>query len=297
MKIAKKLMLFAISFLLILSSFTLASSEPVTTSESEGNADDIQIVNIVNTDLYLSEQDVVIENAVNGNVFAMGSSVTVKGEILGDLFVLTNNLVIEETAVIHNNIFALASTSTIKGEVYDVYALSNNFELTDTGYIYRDLKVSGENIVLNGPITKDAYISANSITMPENARNLIGGNLHYTSSQELTFPENAVEGEKRTFRSIRIEGEEFEFSQGFTELHTESYRKILAGQMGRRKNFPRRKLGRKRARKILRFGHVPLSLGRGPAHRAPRGLYGFRHPHAVQVGQRLQRAVALLRLV
>ena len=195
MKIAKKIILFVISFLLILSSFCLASSEPVTTSETEENVDDTQVVNIVNTDLYISQQDVVIENAVNGNVFAMGSSVTVKGEILGDLFVLTNNLVIEENAVIHNNIFALANTATIKGEVYDIYALANNFELTDTSYIYRDLKVSGENIVLNGPIVKDAYISANSITMPENSKNLIGGNLHYTSAQELTFPENAVGGE------------------------------------------------------------------------------------------------------
>ena len=44
------------------------------------------------------------------------------------------------------------------------------------------------------------------------------------------LPPNAVEGEKRTFRSITIDGEEFEFSQGFTELHTESYRKILAGE-------------------------------------------------------------------
>ena len=28
------------------------------------------------------------------------------------------------------------------------------------------------------------------------------------------LPENAVQGEKRTYRSIQIEGEEFEFSQG-----------------------------------------------------------------------------------
>ena len=39
-----------------------------------------------------------------------------------------------------------------------------------------------------------------------------------------------VQGEKRTYRSIQIEGEEFEFSQGFTELHTESYRHILSGE-------------------------------------------------------------------
>ena len=44
------------------------------------------------------------------------------------------------------------------------------------------------------------------------------------------LPENAVEGEKRTYRTIRIDGNEFEFSEGFTELHTLSYRKILAGE-------------------------------------------------------------------
>ena len=44
------------------------------------------------------------------------------------------------------------------------------------------------------------------------------------------LPPNAVEGEKRTYRSLSIDGEEFEFSQGFTELHTLSYQNILAGK-------------------------------------------------------------------
>ena len=44
------------------------------------------------------------------------------------------------------------------------------------------------------------------------------------------LPPNAVEGEKRTFRTITIDGDEFEFSQGFTELHTRSYEEILAGR-------------------------------------------------------------------
>ena len=43
------------------------------------------------------------------------------------------------------------------------------------------------------------------------------------------LPANAVQGEKRTYRTLSIDVEEFEFSQGFTELHTESYRQILAG--------------------------------------------------------------------
>ena len=43
------------------------------------------------------------------------------------------------------------------------------------------------------------------------------------------LPEDAVQREKRTYRAININGEEFEFSDGFTELHTESYNGILRG--------------------------------------------------------------------
>jgi len=35
---------------------------------------------------------------------------------------------------------------------------------------------------------------------------------------------------QRTFRSVKIEGEEIEFSGGFSDLHTETYRQILAGK-------------------------------------------------------------------
>ena len=35
---------------------------------------------------------------------------------------------------------------------------------------------------------------------------------------------------QRTYRSIKVDGQEMEFSEGFTDLHTDSYRRILAGQ-------------------------------------------------------------------
>lgn len=52
---------------------------------------------------------------------------------------------------------------------------------------------------------------------------------YFLSINPDTLPENAVNGEKRTYRTIKIDNEEFEFSEGFTELHTESYREILSG--------------------------------------------------------------------
>lgn len=44
------------------------------------------------------------------------------------------------------------------------------------------------------------------------------------------LPEEVKEKGQRTFRSITIEGEELEFSGGFTDLHTRVYEDIIAGK-------------------------------------------------------------------
>ena len=44
------------------------------------------------------------------------------------------------------------------------------------------------------------------------------------------LPEQAVAAGKRTYRSIMIEDDELEFSDGFTDLHTASYEAILDGR-------------------------------------------------------------------
>lgn len=44
------------------------------------------------------------------------------------------------------------------------------------------------------------------------------------------MPATVKETGKRTYRSIKVEGEEIEFSEGFADLHTETYKEILAGR-------------------------------------------------------------------
>lgn len=44
------------------------------------------------------------------------------------------------------------------------------------------------------------------------------------------IPQHIRDTGARTYRSIEIEGEEFEFSGGFTDLHTKSYQHILDGE-------------------------------------------------------------------
>ena len=45
-----------------------------------------------------------------------------------------------------------------------------------------------------------------------------------------TLPKQAKEKNLRTYRSMTLQGEEIEFSDGFTDLHTNSYRQIFAGK-------------------------------------------------------------------
>lgn len=69
------------------------------------------------------------------------------------------------------------------------------------------------------------------INKPEKA----GGKLYFEkanvnwflSVDENDLPFEATSASKRTYRNINIEGEELEFSEGFTDLHTTSYNNIL----------------------------------------------------------------------
>jgi len=53
------------------------------------------------------------------------------------------------------------------------------------------------------------------------------------------LPSDLPPEKAKTFRSIKVDGEEFEFSQGFADLHTMSYKEILAGNgFGIRDAYP-----------------------------------------------------------
>ncbi|MBK7626800.1 MAG: Gfo/Idh/MocA family oxidoreductase [Bacteroidales bacterium] len=66
---------------------------------------------------------------------------------------------------------------------------------------------------------------------------------------------------KRTFRSITVNGEEIEFSEGFTDLHTLTYKEILAG----------RGFGLKEARQSVETAYIIRNA-------SPVGLKGDYHP-------------------
>jgi UDP-N-acetyl-2-amino-2-deoxyglucuronate dehydrogenase len=87
----------------------------------------------------------------------------------------------------------------------------------------------------------------------------------FLSINEQTIPEELRKQGKRTYRSMKIENEEIEFSDGFTDLHTQSYKNILEG-----KGF---KLNE--ARKSIEVVYQIRSM-------QPAGLTGEYHPFAAK---------------
>jgi UDP-N-acetyl-2-amino-2-deoxyglucuronate dehydrogenase len=77
--------------------------------------------------------------------------------------------------------------------------------------------------------------------------------------------EASVQG-KTTYRAINVDGQAFEFSGGFTDLHTDSYREILAG----------RGFGLNEVRESIRIVHTFRQL-------SPIGLKGEYHPFCRKV--------------
>ncbi len=85
----------------------------------------------------------------------------------------------------------------------------------------------------------------------------------FLSINDQVLPEEVIAKGQRTYRSITIEGEELEFSGGFTDLHTRSYEEILAG----------RGYGVDAPRQAIEIVHKIR-------HEKPVGLMGDYHPFA-----------------
>lgn len=83
----------------------------------------------------------------------------------------------------------------------------------------------------------------------------------FLSLDQNDLPPAASEKNQRTFRAITIDGEEIEYSDGFTDLHTLTYKEIIAG----------RGFGLKDARQSVEIAYTIRNA-------KPEGLSGDYHP-------------------
>lgn len=112
------------------------------------------------------------------------------------------------------------------------YHTSWKGDLTKSGGIATNIGVHFFDMLIwiFGAVKENAVTSHSAETASGNLV-LEKANINWMLSIDAgTLPADVKTAGKRTYRTLSIDGEEFEFSEGFTELHTRSYEEILEGR-------------------------------------------------------------------
>jgi UDP-N-acetyl-2-amino-2-deoxyglucuronate dehydrogenase len=115
------------------------------------------------------------------------------------------------------------------------YHTSWKGDITKSGGIATNIGVHFFDMLMwvFGPV-KESIVNMHTKTTTSGNLELEKANVNWMLSIDVnTLPADVKAAGKRTFRTLEIDGEPFEFSEGFTELHTQSYNNIIAG-----KGFP-----------------------------------------------------------
>ena len=202
----KKISIIAIIIALVLISLTVVSYATEVQPRT-GTTDDVVLIpdgeavttneeiteeeqyDIIYDDVYLVEDmDYEMNQLIDGNLFLMvNGDLKFTGAVKGSAYLLVNGSVeFTSEAYIADSLYILATEkTTINGEMYDIYSLSDGFEIAETAYINRDVRAMANDVKLRGIIYRNIYLNAGTIDVKdETSELLIGGNFDYTSTQE-----------------------------------------------------------------------------------------------------------------
>ena len=111
------------------------------------------------------------------------------------------------------------------------YHTSWKGDITKSGGIATNIGVHFFDMLMwiFGPV-KENNVTQHSKTTASGNLELEKATVNWMLSIDVnTLPADVKAAGKRTFRTLTIDGDAFEFSEGFTELHTHSYANIIAG--------------------------------------------------------------------
>lgn len=124
---------------------------------------------VIDNDLFISDQTVQIDGTVNGNVFATGQEVVVNGTVNGNVFM--TGQVLEANGNVDGDIFAagyslaLGPTASVGG---NVYMAGFSFSTAAGSTIGRNLYSVGYQAILNGNVGRDALFSGAALQLNGN---------------------------------------------------------------------------------------------------------------------------------
>lgn len=126
----------------------------------------------INGALFAAGQRILINGEVTGNIYGAGELVRFEGDAGREVFLAGETVVIEEGAIVGRDGYAAGMNVRINGEVE------------------RHLMGAGESVILNGAVSGDAGLRAESLTLNDTSE--IGGDFRYESPNEASISSNAV---------------------------------------------------------------------------------------------------------
>lgn len=184
-------------------------SDDGNSQEGEQAQDTTTDNSLKSSDVYLFGDTITVDYIVDGNAFIFANKVVINSQIGGNVFVCAKEVTVEENGFVVNSLFGFAEKITVSGVVCDLYAAAKTVDVT--GYIYRDMRTGSETLNLTGIVGRDAFVEADKINFTASDENsniiqgaTIGNNFNYTSSEEITIPENMVKGNVDFKKSVDV---------------------------------------------------------------------------------------------
>lgn len=148
----------------------------------------VEVAANVEGDVVAAGGQVSVDGNVSGDVMAAGGSVTVRGRIGDDVRTVGGNVTVSgavgDSVVAAGGLVSLAPTAVVKGRAW----LAGN-TVNIAGNVGAGLKAAANRVVINGDVTGDVELYADTVKIEPGA--VIRGNLHYHSPNEAQIASDA----------------------------------------------------------------------------------------------------------
>ena len=140
-------------------------------------------------DVYKMDNQVTIGEVIDGNVYVMAREVKVENAVIyGNLFVMAEEVEIVDSEIA-GSVYALGEKVSFSGMTNDIYACGSKVNILSDSYIFRNAKLAGETLNIDGKIGRNLDAGVNQLVVGDNA--VIEGSLHYYSAKEANISDQA----------------------------------------------------------------------------------------------------------
>lgn len=184
----------------------MAAAEGLSFKTERGNlysaGGSVAVVENASNDIVAAAGHLVISGNAGNELLAAGGSIMISGTAGGDARIAGGNIILSGEiggeAVFAGGSIHLLPRSFIK---HDLIAAAGDF--TVEGTIQGETRIIGNEVLINGTISRDAEIKADRLIIGKNA--VIKGNLRYQAPREARVEQGAVISGKTTYTQTGFE--------------------------------------------------------------------------------------------